>query len=54
MENYFIPFFLSILYIRFKELRKAIKIKKNVIMELLFMFLILTLSVLLYLFMKQI
>ena len=54
MENYFIPFFLTIIYFRFKELRKAIKIKQNVLMEVLFTVLIITLSVLLYLFMKQI
>jgi hypothetical protein len=53
MENYFIPFFLGIIFFRYKELRRAIKIQQNVIMEIIYLLLIIILSVLLYLFIKR-
>jgi len=54
MENYFIPFFLTMIYFRFKELRKAVKNKKMITWEIIHLSLTVIFSILLYMFMKQI
>jgi hypothetical protein len=54
MENYFIPFFLGIIFFRYKELRRAIKIQQNILMETIYLLLTIALSALLYIYMKQI
>jgi hypothetical protein len=54
MENYFIPFFLGIIFFRYKELIRAIKIQQNILMETIYLLLTIALSALLYIYMKQI
>ena len=54
MQNYYIPFFIALILFRFKELGKAIKIKQNILMEIIYLLLSITLSVLLYIYIKQI
>ena len=54
MENYFIPFFLTMIYFRFKELRIAFKNKKMITWEIISLLLTVIFSILLYMFMKQI
>ena len=54
MQNYYIPFFIALILFRFKELGKAIKIKQNILMEIIYLFVSITLSVLLYIYIKQI
>ena len=54
MHIYYIPFFIALTHFRFKELGKAIKIKQNILMEIIYLLLSITLSVLLYIYIKQI
>ena len=54
MENYFIPFFLTMIHFRFKELRIAFKNKKMITWEIIHLSLTVIFSILLYLFIKQI
>jgi hypothetical protein len=54
MQNYYIPFFIALILFRFKELGKAIKIKQNILMEIIYLLLTITQSVLLYIYIKQI
>ena len=54
MQNYFIPFYISIIFFRCKALNKAIKIQQNILMETIYLLLTIALSALLYIYMKQI
>ena len=54
MENYYIPFFASLIIYRFLELRKAVKNEKMIAWEIIHLSLTIIFSILLYMFMKQI